>query len=576
MKIIVKSLTREKAEILNEFFIRVGPNLAKNIKKPSNSVGNRTVKDSIFIQPTNLIEVSQIIDKLDKNTKSGVDGINVKLIQIIKKFILKPLTYIINLSITSGIFPTVFKEAEIVHIYKTGLKNLCTNYRPISLISNFTKIFEKVLKERILNFLKKNKIISEKQFGFIENSSTNDAVANVTKFIYDNLDNSSPTVIFLDLKKAFDTVDHNLLISKLKNIGIRDIAKNLVASYLNHRTQYVRLNNVSSHSKIVECGVPQGTVLGPLLFIIYLNDLLSCVDGLISFADDTVIMSKAKTWIELETLLNENMKCVMNWLSYNKLSLNKEKTVYITFTNHDNKQPDELKISIHDTDCNTTCYCDTISRVNYTKYLGITIDKSMRWTEHLNNICKKSRYILYMFHKIKNYLTRNQLLTLYFGLFLSYVTYGLIGWGGAYSTLLDKLQRVQDKLFKILYCKKPIRSSDKQPILLSIHQYYCYESLKQNIYKLTFSYSQKNVKITRNPQLTSTLCHNKVGQKNNYYCANTAFNKKESNIKNVLSIICKKKVNSKNKLKKILKLWCVSNLPYSKNEKYLIFYRYKI
>ena len=208
-------------------------------------------------------------------------------------------------------------------------------------------------------------------------------------------------------------------------------------------------------------------------------------------------MCSADTWLELESTINDKMKLVMNWLSYNKLTLNKVKTVYITFTNHNNMQPENFNVYIHNPECNSNCNCSTINRVSNTKYLGIIIDQHLRWNAHIEHLCKKSRYILFMFYKFKEYFNRKQLFILYFGLFLSFETYGIIGWGRAYTTLLDKLQRIQDKFFKIIFNKKPTQSDKKITILLSIHQYYCFEYLMSNLNYLVNSYKEKKRKRTQ-------------------------------------------------------------------------------
>ena len=215
------------------------------------------------------MEVKNIIENT-KIKNGGVDKINAMTLKAISEHIADPLAHIINKCIEKSIWPDALKAAVVVPIHKSGKKLVVNNYRPISLISNIAKIFEKVVYERIFDFIYKHKILSEKQFGFIKNKGTRDALSYITKTIYENLDKSKPIiVVFLDLAKAFDTVDHNILLHKLQAYGIRDNAYKLMQSYLTNRKQKVRIDQRESEPTTITMGVPQGTILGPLPFIIY-------------------------------------------------------------------------------------------------------------------------------------------------------------------------------------------------------------------------------------------------------------------------------------------------------------------
>ena len=221
-----------------------------------------------------------------------------QILQLIKCNICTPLCEIINLSFTTGIYPDQLKIAKIIPIYKEkGCKLQCNNYRPISLLSNINKIFEKLMHCRLYELLNLNNCIYELQFGFRENHSTNHALLSLTENIRETLDNNKFACgIFIDLQKAFDTVDHNILLHKLNHYGIRGISNNWFRSYLNNRQQFVSINGFESDKRSMDFGVPQGSVLGPLLFLIYINDLHNAIKYSLvhHFADDTNFLIKNK------------------------------------------------------------------------------------------------------------------------------------------------------------------------------------------------------------------------------------------------------------------------------------------
>ena len=253
------------------------------------------------------------------------------------------------------------------------------------------KIFEKVIHNWLLNYIEKYDLINENQFGFRRNKSTSDAVQSLTELIYEKLDKSERVMaIFLDLSKAFDTVNHNKLLQKLQNIGIRGLPLHLIKSYLENRVQVVKLNDTYSDELTVKIGVPQGTILWPLLFLVYINDLLKKkIKGkIISYADDTSLVLYESSWRELENAANLAVNDINKWLRNNGLTINVEKTNYILFCNHNNTKPIKFKVIIHDDDQCLDCDCKSITSINSTKYLGIIIDSNMKWREHMELLKK--------------------------------------------------------------------------------------------------------------------------------------------------------------------------------------------
>ena len=481
---------KEVSNIFNRFFIDVGPNLARTIvnQNPHHApiMTDFSTHNSFFLEPTSATEITTIIFKMNDKKAAAIDKLSVKVLKSIARFIAEPLTYIINKSIETSIFPDHFKKAEVIPIYKAGDKTLPTNYRPISLISNLAKIYEKIIKVRLDSYIRTFKILNPMQYGFQANKKTSNALLFVCDQICDAIDNNILCIaIFLDLAKAFDTVNHVLLLEKLHKIGIRGKINDLLNSYLSGRTQTVKIQDTVSDPLTVICGVPQGTILGPLLFILYLNDIFKVLNDLelVSFADDTVIIVKDNTRSTVLRKAEAKVNSVANWLSDNYLSLNISKTNYITFGSYATSIPQTCNLHFHKIDCpNLQCNCPEITRTDTVKYLGVIIDAHMRWNTHVNTLVKKTRYLIYIFYKLRTMLNTNQLLMVYYALFWSIATYDMIVWGGTVDTNLSLLHNVHI-IIKLIYYKSLTYSSDDiflEKKILSLCKYFYLKALLNN------------------------------------------------------------------------------------------------
>lgn len=330
------------------------------------------------------------------------------------------------------------------------------------------------------------------QFGFQKNKSTNDAIALLSRTIRSALDSSRPcAAVFIDLAKAFDTVDRRMLLSKLENTGIRGPALSLLCSYLDDRLQGVQIGNDISSYQNIEYGVPQGTVLGPILFIIYLNHLLTQkVSGiLISFADDTVLCVEGDSWKEVESRIVESLQKIVNWLDVNLLTINLDKTQYLPFSNNSGGSP--LNNVIHITLPFRHLNSWPISSAKYVNYLGVIIDSHIKWNYHIERVTKKIRSLLYLFKQIKNILDLNSLRMVYFALIQSHLIYGIVGWGGAYENTLKPLEITQKRIVKIMYGLNVRFSTEhlfKYSSILSVRNMYYRAALLQLIKSKSFSY----------------------------------------------------------------------------------------
>ena len=397
---------------------------------------------SIVLYPTTSNEIFDIICSLNCKRSSGYDEIPLDIVHLTAPQIAFPLSLIINCSISSGIFPNSLKIAKICPIFKNGDNRSLSNYRPISVLPSFSKIFEKAIYNRLLHFLNSNNSITNCQYGFRRNQSTYMALLNMHDKITEAMDKNEYVLgVYFDLAKAFDSLNHDILCNKLSYYGIRGKPLDLFIDYLSNRKQFVQMNDTRSLLQPISCGVPQGSILGPLLFIIYINDIVNCSSKLfpILFADDTnVFLSNSNQ----ETLYNE-MNCELqklaDWFCVNKLSVNAVKTNFMFF----GRKKDNCTIPII---LNGT----PLDRVQTTKFLGVIIDDKFCWKDHINHICNKIAKNIGVMHRLKNILPSKVQLTLYYSLIYSYLTYCNIVWGNASNVYIDRLFILQKRALRII------------------------------------------------------------------------------------------------------------------------------
>ena len=532
----IVTTTEDIANTLNEFFSEVGIKLANNIGLDKNIINNASNSiphnsKSIFIQPITVNEILKAINKM-KDKAGGRDEISTKIIKNLDLWVSQPLEYIFNLCISKGIWPKALKSALIVPIFKAGKKDNPSNYRPISLISNIAKLFEKLMHKRIYDFMEKCNIFSDKQYGFLKNKSTADAHSYITNYIYENFNKNNKTAIaFLDLAKAFDTVNHKILLGKLEKYGIRGIALDLIKDYLSERTQVTRYRDSVSSDKYLKIGVPQGTILGPLFFVLYINDIFKYVEkgSIISYADDTAILCTDKNWDDVKTKMNIRLSNICKWLRNNQLSLNVDKTVYITFCGNKRNIPDKLILNINNKE---------IKRVNSYKYLGINIDYLMKWDMHVKEVIKKVRYFEFIIHKLKQIMESKTLKMLYHALFESIINYGIIAWGGAYRNVIQPLLTMQQRILKKLDLGQNSPLNIKQTFVINSLLYF-YNACKILYINYEGRSRHKNIKLCK--------VNKTIYSKNSYYVALKYYNLMPTEYKN-LNVI-----NKPNKFK--LKQW---------------------
>lgn len=446
----------ELSNKLNQHFCSIGSKITSRLPPGQESFVTYlgpSVPQTIFVEPVEASELCNIVNSLKVNKAPGDDGFTAKLVKENINLLMRPLLHIYNLSLTSGICPKSFKLAKVIPIFKKGDVADPNNYRPISLLPVFNKILEKIVCSRIRNFVEKHNLLYRYQFGFRENYSTTLAVMEAMDYCYDNIDKKNLVLgLFLDLEKAFDTVQHEALLAKLYHYGIRGLMYNWLSNYLHDRCQYTVVNGVASERALLPCGLPQGSVLSPLLFLLFINDIHRAVQTDLPrlFADDTSVFLTASNEAELQLRANEVAIKLEKWLLANRLSLNVSKTNYIVFN------PNRKTIS----SINLNFFGQNVQEVTFTKFLGLQIDKELTWKAHIEHLCKNLVKFCGIFYKIRSLIPPSCAHLLYYAFVHSNILYGIEVYANTCPTHLEKLSILNNKIIRILF-NKPLSTHVK-------------------------------------------------------------------------------------------------------------------
>ena len=351
-----------------------------------------------------------------------------------------------------GVFPDIWKIAKVIPIFKKGDRTNEDNYRPISLLSCFEKILERLMCKRMLDFLKKHKILYKLQFGFRESHSTSLALIEAMNEIYSKLDEGKFVLgVFLDLKKAFDTIDHQILLKKLEHYGFRGVVNTWLSSYLSDRKQFTYVNGYCSNLGAINTGVPQGSVLGPILFTLYVNDMANAIQLQPRlFADDTNIFASGRDNDALIYDTNIELQKLHTWFKANRLKLSIEKTSYCIYSPKRNQPSHKTNVRIR----------EDIKRSSYVKYLSLTIDEKLTWEKHIEELGSKIVRYASIFRKVRHLLPKMCLKSLYNAFIQCKIDYGVQIYGDASKKLIKSTQIHQNRVLKILQHRNHLASTN--------------------------------------------------------------------------------------------------------------------
>lgn len=432
------------AKAFNEFYANIAPDLDRTLPPSSIDPLNFLKGDypnSMVVLPVHHQEVIQVINSL-KNKSNGARQISTSIIKDNKIQLSIPLTILFNQSINTGKFPQCLKHATVIPIHKKGPADVIGNYRPISLLNTFSKIFEKLMKKSLLNFLESKNIIDPRQFGFRAGRNTFSALKTFTEDIYAGLDSQDSILsIYIDFSKAFDTVKHDILLNKLQHYGIRGTINAWFRDYLSNRTQSTKISDFVSPPLTVQYGVPQGSVLGPILFLIYINDISSIFNNLqtILFADDSTFYIRDSNPSNLIHIANLDLNIFKKWCLSNRLTVNLGKTYYMLFTNKSINSPPPL---VYDN--------NTVTKTDKHTILGVTIDDKMTFKPHIDNLMLKLSRVMSLLYRVRDNVPNNIMTTLYHAHVLPHLHYCIPIWCSTYPTHLLPLFKMQKRIIRII------------------------------------------------------------------------------------------------------------------------------
>ena len=434
---------KDIAETFNSFFSTVGLHLKERISPSTTDPCENVpfIDNSLEIDLTCEDEIINVIQNL-KNVGAGYDLINTKIFKATFRSILKYIVHLCNACLTNGIFPSILKIAVVKPIFKTGDSSNPGNYRPISILPLMSKILEKLIHRRLTAHIDRNNIIHHNQFGFQKHLSTYMPIMILQDFVTKAFEDKEHAVgIFLDLRKAFDTVDIQILLAKLQKYGIRNKAYDIISSYLSQRKQCVKIGQCKSDLTDVSIGVPQGSILGPLLFILYINDLPLISNNMtcLSYADDTSLLFKHENPIHLQDIVNRTLNLVSDWFNANFLSLNIDKT----FSQHYSPTVSNIHLKIVLSNV-------LVKEKDEVKYLGLIIDKQLKFNAHIKHVSNIISRNVGIISRIRYFIDKKTTCLLYNSLILPYLNYSCLIWGVNYNSQLTRLTVLQKRAVRLI------------------------------------------------------------------------------------------------------------------------------
>jgi hypothetical protein len=459
----------EIANEFNEYFTNIGVQISESvkptIKKPEDYMPILENLVNLDLGTTNQVHICDIIKSLQPKNSCDIDGISTKLLKNLATELSWPLAHIFKLSLDTGIFPNRLKTSRTVPVFKAGNSDLCDNYRPIALLSTLSKVLEKMVSVQLVNHLDRNKILYKHQYGFQRNKSTEHSIIHALNFISQAMnDNKYCIGVFFDLKKAFDVCSHDILLMKLSKMGVTGAALEWFRSYLSDRSQSVDINGNLSRLRKIKISILQGSILGPILFLCYINDLyLATSLFTLMFADDTFSLKSGSDLKTLISLVNAEINKMALWFRANKLAVNISKTKYIIFRMKGKKIDVDMPDLLYDQNEPGTDFdislITTLERYHDNhqltegrayKLLGIYLDEHLTLDTHTNHIVSKLSRSLYCIKQAKHIIPTLGLKALYFALIHSHLTYCTSIMHSTTQKNRNKIMKIQKKAVRIM------------------------------------------------------------------------------------------------------------------------------
>jgi hypothetical protein len=473
------------ANIFEEYFTNIPVNITSNLNSSSKKANTLLRKyvpecsDTFVFKHVDPIDVIKTFKSLKLKNTGDLWDISVKVIKNIIQSIAPYLAVIFNNCVDEGTFPDLMKYSKVIPLFKSGNKEDPNNFRPISILPALSKIYEKLILDQLVSHFSDNNLFHGAQFGFIKGRSTTDAGVMLLRHIFDAWERSQNALgVFCDLSKAFDCVDYQTLLCKLQHYGIKNIALKLLFSYLHSRTQIIDINGVKSSGSRVTMGVPQGSILGPFLFLVYINDLPFFAEkfcDIVLFADDTSLIFKYdRNKINFDDVSNA-LSEIVSWFTINNLQLNTTKTKCIKFVLPNVKKID-VNIKLNDI---------TLGLIESTTFLGIILDSRLQWNPQITSLACKLSSAVYAIKKIRQYTDIATARTVYFSYFHSIMSYGILLWGKAAD--IETVFILQKRAIRAIYCltaRTSLKDLFKEIKILTVASQYIYNCIlytRQNI-----------------------------------------------------------------------------------------------
>lgn len=564
-------------ESFNNYYIdvvdtEVIPEILKhNPQLPKLSCSHSENNRKFHCVPISEKELTKIISSFENKFSTGYDGVPIVVIKHAMKHLTRPLVHIINSSFISGIFPDKLKTARVKPLFKKGEKSNIKNYRPVSLLPVFSKLYEKAMHIRLVHYLESNNLFDKEQHGFRSGHSVITAATEYINSIINAIDaGDRVTGVFMDLTKAFDSVSHSKLIEKLQILGIKGPPLSWLRSYLFNRTQFVEINYQiknqcvphKSKLKIIKHGVPQGSILGPLLFLCYILGLPNVIadnytSSLCLYADDANLKISGKTKKEVEQATTENLSNIIRFFSQNQILLNFTKTNFMEFSSKFRNNVDSIKIRMNNTE---------LKQVHTTKFLGLYIDNNLSWDSHVSHVAKRVALGNFVLYRLSRFCCSETLRIVYFAHVHSIISFGISIYGATSKNNMNRILILQKRAIRIILnlgWHESVKEYFKDLNIMTVYSCYVYETI------LFTKFQSKAISLmgdnhsydTRFRQNFAIPKHRlKFFEKMTTYMGGKFINKLPHLIK---------QENDPNKFKKVLKKFIISRPLYSLDEYFI-------